>query len=146
MRPGLKVVALPALALLAACGSSASSNASSGTGSGGGGVSLEVRDYAFSPATVAAKTGDKVTVTIHNAGNHTHNFSISELGVSQDVPIGETRTVTFTASGTTNLQFFCRYHRSSGMVGTLDLGGGNTPGGGASPAPANSAPNYGSTY
>jgi len=138
-----RLIGLPLLLLLAGCGSSYSAPAASG--SGGNAVSLDAQSSQFMPATITAKAGDKITVTIHNKDGYEHNFSVSELSVSQDVEKGDTKSVTFTASGTTNLQFFCKYHKAKGMVGVLNLGGTNTPGAGASSAPAtgNSAPAYG---
>ena len=131
------------LLVLAGCGSSSGTPASS---SGGGTpVSLEAQNKMFTPATITARSGDTITVTITNKDGFDHNFSISELKVNQDVPKGTSKSVTFTASGTTNLQFFCEYHKSMGMVGTLNLGGSNAPGGSSSPA-SGATPGYGSTY
>ena len=145
MRKARWLLALPALVLVAGCGSTSPGAAGSGAS---GGTAIDVQEYMFTPATITAKAGDKVTVTITNKGQYEHNFSISELSVSQDVDKGESKTVTFTATASTNLQFFCKYHKDRGMTGIVDLGGGNMPaaspgGGGASPS---SDKTYGSTY
>ncbi|HEY8740451.1 MAG TPA: cupredoxin domain-containing protein [Candidatus Dormibacteraeota bacterium] len=136
MRFDPRLLALPALMTLAACGSTGSGGSSSPAAGGGGiPVTLDAQNYRFNPATVTARAGDKITVTVNNRDGVEHNFSISELGVSQDIEKGESKSVTFTATGSNNLQFFCKYHKATnGMVGTLNLGGTN-----AAPAPASSA-------
>ena len=138
-----RLFGLPLLLILAACGSSYGTPASS---SGGGTpVSLDAQNTMFSPATITAKPGDTITVTITNRDGFDHNFSIAELKVNQDVPRGSSRSVTFTATGTANLQFFCEYHRAKGMVGTLNVGGAGAPAGSATPAPSGtpaSGPSY----
>lgn len=140
-----RLIGLPLLLVLAACGSSYSApSASSG---GGVPVALDAQNLAFSPGSITAKSGDRITVTVTNKDGFDHNFSISELKVNQDVPKGSSKSVTFTATGSANLQFFCEYHKSRGMVGVLNLAGTNNPGSGSSPAPAaSSAPAYGTTY
>jgi len=140
-----RLIGLPLLALLAACGSSA--GAPGATQEATHAVSLSAQNFQFSPATITAVAGDRVTVTINNKDAFEHNFSVSELNVSQDVEKGETRSVTFTVKGASNLQFFCKYHRAKGMVGVLNLGGTNAPAGSSAPSPAStSAPAYGTTY
>lgn len=140
-----RLIGLPLLVLLAGCGSSYS--APTASESAANAVSLGAQNFQFSPATITAKAGDKVTVTINNKDAFEHNFSVSELGVSQDVEKGDSKSVTFTATGTNNLQFFCKYHKAKGMVGVLSLGGSNAPAGSTAPTPSTTAaPAYGTTY
>jgi plastocyanin len=135
MRLGSRLIALPAVLGLAACGSTGSAPAAGG--SSGVQIQMDAQNTQFSPATISVKPGDKVTVTITNKDGFTHNFSITELSVSQDLDTGATRSVTFTASSA-NLVFFCKYHQAKGMVGALNVGGTNTlpsaPSGGATPS------------
>ena len=102
---------------LAACGKSKKASASSSA------ISVEAADFMFTPATLSVKAGQKVTVTVKNAGTVPHNFSISSLNVNQDLTVGKSYTVTFTApSATGDVQFFCEYHKDSkNMVGTLHV-------------------------
>jgi plastocyanin len=127
---------------LAACGGSAST--SSGTGSGAGtsqSVSLEARDFQFSPTTLALPADTTVKATVKNAGTAKHNLTIKELGVNQDLNPGSTQTVTFTTKSAATLVYYCEYHRDSkGMKGTLTVGTGGSAGSGTtSPAPAPSS-------
>ena len=59
-----------------------------------------------------------VTLTVHNSGQVLHNVSIPQLHIDQDVASGQTITV-HVKMGSIPLVFFCKYHRSSGMLGVL---------------------------
>lgn len=135
MRLGSRLVALPAVLALAGCGATGSAPAAGG--SPGVQIQMDAQNTQFSPATISVKAGDTVKVTITNKDAFTHNFSITELSVSQDVDMAATKSVTFTASSA-NLVFFCKYHKAKGMVGALNVGGANTlpsaPDGGATPS------------
>ena len=121
-RTGNWLLAASALVVLSACGSS---GAATGTGASGGiQVALDAQNFQFTPSTVTVKPGDRVTVTVSNKDTIEHNFSITELHVNQDISAATSKSVTFTATSS-NLQFFCEYHKSKGMVGTLDVGGAN---------------------
>jgi plastocyanin len=117
-------------ALVAGCGSAAG---------GGSSTALEAQDFSFSPSTLSATAGTQVSITLKNTGTVEHDFSIAELKVDTEVEKGATKTVTFTptAGGPSTLTFFCKYHKSKGMTGTITVsgasGGGSSP---ASPAPA----------
>jgi plastocyanin len=89
--------------------------------SGGGSQDVEVDSFYFNPTVFTGKAGDKLTLTLSNDSNTLHNFSLSDQKVDQDIPSkGKTTvSVTFPASGT--LVFFCKYHRSSGMLGGLQV-------------------------
>ncbi len=87
----------------------------------GSGFALEAGDTFFNPTCVTGLSAGSVTVTMHNGGKSLHNFSISALGIDKDVPLGQTVTITLQLpAGST--PFFCKYHKSSGMVGELVSG------------------------
>jgi plastocyanin len=119
------------VALVAGCGSV--------TGSGSS-TTLEAQDFKFSPSTLSATAGTQVSITFKNAGTVEHDFSITELKVDTEVEKGDTKTITFTptASGPATIAFFCKYHKSKGMTGTISVSGAN--GGGSSPTSPASAP------
>jgi plastocyanin len=73
--------------------------------------------YFFDPTVLTGSAGQKLTITVKNAGDTTHNFTLGSI--SKDIPAGQSATVsvTFPASGST--EFFCRFHRSLGMAGEL---------------------------
>jgi len=81
-------------------------------------LSIEAGDSFFSPTCVRGILSGTVTLMVHNAGQALHNVSISALHIDKDVPSGQTITVQV-QMGRTPLVFFCKYHRTSGMLGAL---------------------------
>ena len=126
-----RLVLLPALLVLAACGSSPASGGSSTAGTVQ--VTMNAQNIHFNPAVVTANPDEKIALTLSNHDGFKHNFTITELGVNQDIDPGKTLTFVFTAKGSADLQYFCEYHKSKGMVGTLNLSGTPPP---AAPSPA----------
>jgi plastocyanin len=112
----------------AACGGGSGGGSSSGSmsssGSGSGKTELELDDYYFQPKTITGQAGKKVTLELKNEGKTEHNFSLDEQGVSKDVEAGEEAEVTVTIPKSGTLTFYCKYHRSMGMTGTLSSGSG----------------------
>ncbi len=83
----------------------------------GSSVSLEAGDSFFAPTCATQVPGGKVTVVTKNTGSALHNFSIPDQDIDLDVQAGKSITVD-------SLVFFCKYHRTSGMVGALLQGPG----------------------
>ncbi len=81
-------------------------------------LSIEASDFFFSPTCVTRVKSGVVTLTVHNSGQVLHNVSIPQLHIDQDVASGQTITV-HVKMGSIPLVFFCKYHRSSGMLGVL---------------------------
>lgn len=81
-------------------------------------VSIEANDFFFAPTCVTGVPAGTVTLAVRNATQTLHNVSIQSLGIDRDVPPGQAVRVTLTV-GTTPVPFFCKYHRTSGMVGAL---------------------------
>ena len=100
------------------CGKSKSKSASTSSG-----TKVEAYDFRFDPKALNVKAGQKVTLTFKNEGKAEHNFSVTGLSVDQDAQPDSSKTVTFTAPGSTgDVQFFCSYHKDShNMVGTLHV-------------------------
>ncbi len=149
MRWKLVVMAVAGALMLAACsgsdgGSEASGSAQpSGSGSASpttmtigsdtanvhgeadvsGTSSLEVEqdDFYFGPTVITGSAGQAVTLEIKNEGTVAHTFTIDSLGIDVELQPGESKDVqvSFPNSGFT--EFYCRFHRSSGMVGELTV-------------------------
>jgi plastocyanin len=83
---------------------------------------VDVRNYYFDPTVLSGSGGQTLTITIHNAGTTTHNFSLPQQQIDQDVPVGQTAKVTVTFPANGEIVFFCRFHRSLGMLGALKAG------------------------
>jgi plastocyanin len=108
--------------VLAGCSSSSDNKKTSSGGSTGSTIQLTAKDFSFSPATISAKAGQKVTVTLKNDGSTEHNFSVTSLNVDKDAEKGESASVSFTPSASGTIEFFCKYHKASNnMVGSLQV-------------------------
>jgi hypothetical protein len=71
-------------------------------------VAIESRNAAFSTTSLAAPAG-QVTVVLTNSDLFRHTFTIDELDVNVEAPLGGTREETFTAPpGTTGSTAGCR--------------------------------------
>ncbi len=80
---------------------------------------ITMSDNFFEPPCVAVSSTQPITLT--NAGNLEHNFTVGEEDFDIDVEPGDEATTdevgTDLAAGT--YRFFCEYHEEEGMVGTL---------------------------
>ena len=86
-------------------------------------IVIEGSPYKFSPNTIMAKVGDKVTVEFKNVEG-IHDFKIDEFNAATKViQAGETDTVSFTVDKAGVFEFYCSVgeHRKMGMVGTLKV-------------------------
>jgi plastocyanin len=125
------LIAVGIVALASACSSSnggttattsappATTSAPPATSSGQGQVTITLVDFSFNPSTVTASTSQEIVLT--NTGAALHNFSITSLGIDKDVQAGQTVTLAAPGPSVTpgTYDFFCKYHKSQGMVGTL---------------------------
>jgi plastocyanin len=88
----------------------------------GGKIEVDMTDNAFSPVTITAKAGDRVTLELKNKGTALHNFTIKDADKSAvDVKAGDEDELSFTAPKAGSYAFVCKYHESLGMKGTLTV-------------------------
>jgi plastocyanin len=130
------LIAATLAVVAAACGGSSDNNATtqppaatttsqSPTGgattqSPAGQTALTLKDNAFDPSEFTIAAGAEIT--LQNQGAALHNFSVEGQNIDKDVQPGETETEDLElAPGT--YTFFCKYHRSLGMEGTLTVSG-----------------------
>jgi plastocyanin len=86
-------------------------------------IAMTGANYKFSPATINAKVGQTVKVTL-TSGDMPHNFMIDELNVKSDtVKKGQSTSVTFTPAKAGTYEYYCSIgnHRAMGMVGKLTV-------------------------
>ncbi|MEO8293260.1 MAG: cupredoxin domain-containing protein [Actinomycetota bacterium] len=94
-----------------------------GGGSGGGGrksdATLAQSNYRFTPTTLSVASGDTITVS-NTTPSTPHTFTIDgqKIDVAMD-PASSQDVQIHLPPGT--YDFYCRYHRSSGMTGTLTV-------------------------
>ena len=82
---------------------------------------MELEDFAFNPAQLQVRAGQAVRLELKNRDSASHTFTIDELSVDETLAPDEEKTVTFTPTGAGPLAFYCRFHRSGGMEGTLTI-------------------------
>jgi plastocyanin len=82
---------------------------------------LEADDFYFEPTVLTGEAGQTITIHIENEGDATHNFSITDQDVDEDIDAGDEADVdvTFPDSGT--VVWFCKFHQGQGMVGGLEV-------------------------
>ena len=144
------LLGLLALAVAGCGGKSASSSSRSGGGGGGGqtvvggvkannhgsktvssSAEVELDDYYFEPTVIQGKAGSTVTLELKNQGSVEHNFSIDGQTIDKDLEPGDSAKVTVTIPKSGSISFYCKYHKSMGMAGALEVGGtGGMTGGG----------------
>jgi plastocyanin len=84
-------------------------------------LEVEMDDFYFGPTVLTGTPGQKLTIELKNeskAGT-LHNFSLSDQNIDQDVQADQSTEVTVTFPQSGFLEFFCKYHKASGMVGEL---------------------------
>jgi plastocyanin len=143
MRRWLGVVVLAMVVMLvgAACGGGSGSSGATESGEGGGGqitingdkandhgsqdvsamttFELEADNFYFDPTTLNGKAGETLKIEIKNDGSTLHNFSLDDQNIDQDIENGKTATVTVTFPASGVVEFYCKYHKTRGMVGQL---------------------------
>jgi plastocyanin len=147
MRSVLRIAGVLLVVLMfgAACSKSKTSESTGGGESGGGQIKIgsdtandhgteavsggsfeleadnEEGDFYFKPTILTGTAGQKVTLEVKNEGDTEHNFSIDDQTIDQDLEAGKSAEVdvTFPQSGV--VEFYCKYHRTSGMAGELKV-------------------------
>ncbi len=79
----------------------------------------------FEPKQLKARVGSEVSLAVKNEGNKVHNFTLSYLGVDQDIPPGQTVQVKFTVTeppkGVEFFTFYDKNFQGEGMQGRLNV-------------------------
>jgi len=84
-----------------------------------GSVEMEMDELYFEPTVPEGKAGQTLEVELENEGTEEHNFSVDDQGVDHDVEAGEKATVKVKLPQSGTVSFYCKYHRSEGMTGSL---------------------------
>ncbi len=87
-------------------------------------LTIEGKEFAFSPSILTLSKGKTYQLTFKNTGTMPHNIDIDELGVkTKTISPGQTDTVSFTPSQTGSFTFYCAVgnHRAQGMQGTITI-------------------------
>jgi len=86
----------------------------------GGTIAVEVSDYSFDPTFLRAKAGTTVKVKLENKGSAQHTFTIDSQKIDKTLSPGSTTTINVDIPATgTPVNFYCRFHVTSGMQGAF---------------------------
>lgn len=84
------------------------------------GDEMDLVDFAFDPANIAIRAGGQVTLRITNTGKVLHNVTVPSIDAGVDYQPGQSSNLIFIAPPEEGpIEFFCKYHRDHGMVGTF---------------------------
>jgi plastocyanin len=81
---------------------------------------VELDDFYFEPTIIKAAAGTEFKLELFNESNNLHNFKLDEQNIDQDVAAGEDVNVMVTIPDSGQLEFYCKYHKASGMVGAIE--------------------------
>lgn len=98
--------------------------AACGPAAGGGATTIRMTEFKFEPATITAKQGQPLRLTLQNAGTVVHDFVAADLeATSPKVQPGQSTNFEFTPSKTGSFRFICTEpgHEAAGMTGTLNV-------------------------
>ena len=91
-------------------------------------VEITAVEYKLTPAQITAKTGQRVTFMLHNAGTMDHSLEVElpsgDIEIEGNVPAGGMGELTGTMpSAPTSFEYYCPIpgHKDLGMVGTLTV-------------------------
>ena len=105
-----------------AVGGSTTSPAAAGTDvQGKTTFAIDAQDFSFSPNALTGSAGQSLTITVTNKGTATHTFTIDSENVSVQLAPGDSQKVTVTFPQSGSVEFYCKFHVSSGMKGTLQV-------------------------
>jgi plastocyanin len=83
---------------------------------------VELDDFYFKPTTLTGKPGQTLTLELKNEGKTEHNFTLSDQNIDQDLQPDANTTVKVKFPSSGKVTFFCKYHKSQGMTGSLAIG------------------------
>lgn len=93
------------------------------SGGGGTGNNITMADFSYSPQRFNARVGQPVQLTVTNAGQLPHTFTINDLVDSGSMSAGQTKVITFTPIRAGTLIFFCTIHGQNTMSGQVLVAG-----------------------
>lgn len=84
----------------------------------GAGTEVQAGDSFFTPTCLTGLRAGTIVMRVRNTGQLLHNVTVPGQPVDVDVAAGQTVTVSVTI-GDATIGYFCKYHRTSGMLGAL---------------------------
>ena len=90
-----------------------------------GKVDIEADNFYFEKTFLKGTAGD-VTVKIENEGSVPHSFTIDDQNIDEVLQPGKSATVTVSLAEGQPVNFYCKFHVSSGMQGAFYTTAGGT--------------------
>lgn len=83
-------------------------------------IEMTASAFEFKPDQIAMEVGEQVTLKMTSTDS-LHTFTIKDLGIDVEIPLGKTVTVDLTGTREGTYTFYCSVpgHREKGMKGTL---------------------------
>ena len=102
-------------------GSDKANNKGTASISGKEDFSVEIDSFYFKPTVLKGTAGQEIKLELENESSTLHNFTLADQKVDQDIQAGQKVEVTVKLPASGFLEFFCKYHKASGMVGELSV-------------------------
>ncbi|MFT4041266.1 MAG: cupredoxin domain-containing protein [Thermomicrobiales bacterium] len=120
--PAAAEAAAPATAEAAAEEASPAAEEAAAPAAAADSMTVVSHDIYFDPKEMTIPANTDVTIILPNEGVTTHDFSIDELDIQQDIAPGATEQVVINAPAGT-YEYYCNIpgHKAAGMVGTLTV-------------------------
>jgi plastocyanin len=106
---------------------STSTSTSSSAAAGGTDVSgkstfdVSAQNFSFTPSELDGTAGQSLKLTVTNDGSVAHTFTIDSEQVDITLQPGQSQQVSVTFPQSGSVEFYCKFHVSSGMKGTLTV-------------------------
>lgn len=84
-------------------------------------VDVELDDLFFAPTFIKATPGSEVEISLKNASQSQHTFTIDETKTNVELAAGKSSSVKVTLPTTGALAFYCSFHRGNGMQGAFSV-------------------------
>jgi plastocyanin len=85
-------------------------------------VELEADDFYFGPTVLEGEAGQTFKIDIENESSSLHSFTVDDLGIDEDIAAEETTEVEITLPDSGDVVFYCKYHKTQGMIGEITVG------------------------
>jgi uncharacterized cupredoxin-like copper-binding protein len=124
----VSLLALFAVLVLGACGSSSSESGTTGQAAAGQAISISEAEFKLDPSSVQVDQAGTVTFRVTNNGTIDHALEVDGQGVEEEtetIKPGQSAELTVDLSKDGSYEIYCPIdgHRDSGMEGDVTVGG-----------------------
>ncbi len=80
---------------------------------------MELDDFYFKPTNIKSPGAGTAKIELKNEGAATHTFTAPDLDVDEELAPGASKSIEVEIGAESRYEFYCRYHRDSGMRGSF---------------------------